>query len=195
MNIEVLIEKLPALLVYLIPGYIGITVFRLLMALKLNATTIWVNSAVLSFVSMAFLQWKFPQLLSIWNLCVVSILLCSIGGIVMAAICRHPKLDQVLRSKFGIGVFDSVIQDTIDYQNGSAAVITLKNDPGEYRGYVIAVSDATSVQQWISIANPCYFDHQGQLVWERPDQQGLTSKMVFPLNEIKSIVIVSETTH
>lgn len=191
MSIEVLIEQLPSILVYLIPGYIGITVFRLLMALKLNSTTVWVNSAVFSFISMAFLQWKCPKLTSIWSFCIASVLLCSVFSIAMAAICRHPKFGYTLRSKFGIGVFDSVIQDAIDYQNGSAAVITLKNDSGEYRGYVIAVSDAASVQQWISISNPCYFDAQGQLIWERPDQQGLTSKMVFPLSEIRSLVFVS----
>lgn len=193
MNIETMIEQIPAIMMYLVPGFVGITIYRLLMALRLNVTTIWVNSAVVSFICVSFLQWKFAQGWTTWSVCCVSILLCAMGGAVLALWLRHPKCSDVLRSKFGISAFDSVIQDAVDYQHGSVALIRLKNDPREYRGYVLAVSDAQSAQQWISIEDPCCFTEDDQVVWKTPTEDtASTYRMVLPLSEIRSIIFISD---
>lgn len=193
MSIDIVIEKIPAVMMYLVPGYVGLTIFRLLMTLRLNATTIWVNSAVLSFISVTVLRWGTSSDCTQWDICLASILLCAFCGAILAMLCRSPKFTGLLQGIFGIGVYDSVLQDAIDYQHGSAVVITLKNDTGEYRGYVSAVSDSLSSQQWISIESPCYFDASGQLLWENSQSsENYVCRMAFPLDEVRTITFVSK---
>lgn len=193
-----IIEQIPSIMIYVIPGFIGITAFRLLMDVRINTTTVWVNSAVWSLVSILLLRCTIVTNWTQWSLCLASILVCGICGIIVAMICRSQKCAEYLRLKFGIGVYDSVIHDAIDYEHGSVAVIVLKNNSGEYRGHVLAVSGTQSAQQWISIEDPCYFDADGQLVWESAavadGNENYLYRMAFPLNEIESIMFVSKTT-
>ena len=187
-TIQNLVNELPDVLLYIVPGFMAVCVFRLLTDKKINASFLWVESAALSYLALSLIN-CIADVMSIWfstwELCLLETLLCVIEVVIAARIYRSVWFKHLLKTKFNVSFIDGVLPNAVDWVNGSCAVLTLKN--GDiYTGSVVTVSNPTDEDQMICISNPLKGDSAGNLLWPSTEDDSLGQRMVFHWDDIQS---------
>lgn len=160
--------------------------------MKLNTTTLWIDSAVLSFLAVSLIQYRMGEDLPISNLCLASSIVCVVFGVIAAIIYRSHWFTNGMKRIFHVSLIDGVLQNAIDYQKGTSATIVLKDTREIYYGSVVSVSDPRDTDQWICISSPVRLTEGGELLWPKGGQAASHNhKMVFHLSDILTIDFVS----
>lgn len=160
--------------------------------MKLNTTTLWVDSAVFSFLAVSLVKYHTGEDIPMSNLCLASSVVCILFGIVAAFVYRSRWFTNLTQRVFRVSLIDGVLQNSIDYHNGTSATIVLKDTKEIYYGSVVSVSDPSEANQWICISSPVRLTADGEILWPKGGQKASRDhKMVFHLNDILTIDFVS----
>lgn len=190
-NVENIVQYLPEILLYIIPGFIFTAIFRFFVNMELNGLFLWVESAAISFASLSLLRMVTGEGVSVWLLCTIDIVLCILTALLAAKGYKSKRFETFCGKYFRISGRDSVLHASVDWRDGSTARIRLKNDTDIYEGYVLFISNPESPQQWICLDNPIRLNKNEERIWPVEGQSGSVGhRMTFPLGDIHSIDFV-----
>lgn len=191
--IDDLWNHIPELLLYVVPGFCGVCVFRRLTHQKVKEDLLWVESIGCSYLSCALIQWLFTaRSLHVEEngLCLWSTVLCMLVAVVLAKLFRWPKFRQMLQKQFSFSMLDGVLPNAIDWVNGSEVYLKLRNTGEIWCGAVDTVSKPDDAVQWICIIHPQKINDDFDRLW--PENEGGTdgNRMVFHLEDAEYIRFV-----
>lgn len=186
-------NNIPNLLLYVIPGFCGVCVFRKLTHQKVKEDLLWVESIGCSYLSCALIQWVAVScLMDIRNntLCLLSTGLCLIVSVLLAKLFRWPRFRSALRKQFSLSMLEGVFANAIDWVNGSEVYLKLRNTGEMWCGSADTVSKPTDPAQWICIMHPQKINEDFERLW--PENEGGTdgNRMVFRLEDVEYIRFV-----
>lgn len=134
-EINLVIENIPIILQYFIPGFLCLIVFKAITGVNISNTYTVIFSCVFSYILLSI-----SELIFIWikclepfetNIYVRSIISIVIGLIlsVIFGVCYHTKkLGKIMKSISGKTQYRKMWRDVIDLENGSNLKIYVKND-------------------------------------------------------------------
>lgn len=188
MSLSDLIDAIPDILRYVIPGYTTLLTMHLISNYKINKDSQWVISATISFITIAILE-SLATLRGVpwmpWGLIVVASL-CDIGiGLLYCWITLSEWWKDWAAEHLHIMNRAGTISYYVDWKHGSNVRIELKNSDKQIIGHIKTVGDNNG-DGMICISGPVIVSADGDIECNR-DGQG--SYMVIPIEELKLIEI------
>lgn len=181
-----LCDNIPVVLLYILPGFIGICVHRILTDRKINADLLWAESIGLSYVGLSFAKICFVEQTE-WGTFLLQTVICCLMAIAAAKIIRHPKFQVQLVKHFSITTREGVLNNAIDWVHGCEVFLTMKEGGDLWFGTVEMVSNPSEEPQLICISAPQRVDQYGERLWPEDINTTIQDKMVFHLEDVRNI--------
>lgn len=141
-EINKIIQNIPTILQYFVPGFIGIKIISRLISKKIENTYLFILSCVYSYV--------FISLIGLFNACVkwsildntlaisaIAIILCVIASCIISRVIKSPKIKKSILNIFHCTLNDDIWADILNYEVGSNLKVYLKDKDyfiiGQYR--------------------------------------------------------------
>ncbi len=163
-----IINNLPLILQYFIPGYVGIAFFMFVSGRNYSTNIQLIASCVLSYLLMgscgliahllAHVQflgtWQFQIVMSSFIAVLLALLICKL--------INSPAVTNFFISKFRVSPKSDVLETLLDKKEGTNLRIYFKDDPGysvygHYHG-----RDTSGDERWIYITGCIYFMNDGE---------------------------------
>jgi len=188
------VTKIPDLLIYFIPGYIAISVYRLFTSTKSNgANTLWI-SCVISYIVVAISGIVLPEELIknyAWkaiSACVFAI----IGSVIFSLLAQSKRVESVLLKVFHFSSTPTVLAGTITLGGyGSVAIVHIDGLPYYIKGAVAGYSNDPN-DPHMSLKYYAFYNletNEPTYICEDPDRC-----FVFDVRKVKHLEIWPTTT-
>lgn len=120
-NIQQIINIIPSILQYFVPGYIFLTLYNWIMSKTSADNQKMIGSCVISFISISIIKALNSYLLkwnkldtNIWIGAICSIFLCSIVSILFAKLFSCKKVDRFINEIFSVSLHKEILDSLID---------------------------------------------------------------------------------
>ena len=188
MTVQDYIELIPQILVYCIPGFIGVHVFRIAATGYKHYQHLLMASCAASYISIAVVRGLFIPL-DFWAEVIMSCLLCVVGGWILGRISQSRWLNEYLMDSFHLRLSTATISSSIDWTKANATLVYLKSTSNYYLGSVKTVGDDGG-DGWIAIACPAYYTSDGTQLWDCQDEKDAV--VVLNLDDIQAIRVIND---
>lgn len=189
-SIDLLVQNLPTIMLYIVPGFLSIMVFNFFTATKSDGLFLWVESAAISFVGLSVFQILTKGHCAEWVLCFGSCVVCVGFAIPAALVFRTEWFKDFCGKYFRITNASSVLSDAVNWQKGTTVLIRLKESKEIYAGQIRAMSQPGDCRQWISIDNPVQLNENYQMIWPADAVDTQYYRMAFHLEDIDFIQFI-----
>lgn len=166
-EIALIIDRVPVILQFFVPGYIGAFCFKYVTTRKYQSKAFVIASCVISYILMSvckFIAQLFPDgsLISEWPLqVIISSAVSAILGILLGWLVHATWFSNILSLLFGMSPMDDVLEDTLDAKGGVNVRVFFKSDKG-YSIYGHYKSrDVNKDDGWILITGYMKIDKNG----------------------------------
>lgn len=141
-DIDKIVQSIPAILQYFIPGFIGLKIISKLTAKKFENDYVFILSCVYSYVFISLIgllnAWiKSPILENALVVSAIAITLCIIVSCVFSLIIKSPKAKRSMLKIFHRTLNDDIWLDVLNYEVGANLKVYLKDKNyfiiGQYR--------------------------------------------------------------
>ena len=124
-NIEFILQNIPTVLQYWLPGYWAILLFSFCCSKKIDKKATLILSVVLSYLSMSVIQ-SVHQIDNIFVLSSISFALLTLISVIVAGIFSSKRFKKSLVTLFHKTPNDTIWRDIIDFKEGSNLKVYLK---------------------------------------------------------------------
>lgn len=192
MTVTEIIEVLPMILQYCVPGYLVLKFFQFLSSRKIHEHTI-VASCVISFLLLCVCEMIGEEVPAenwantVYGQVLLAVLIGAFFAMILALLLRCKPVEGVFVSLFGVSMDVDLMTNLLDGPDGANVVIHPKYADhyilGSYAG-----RDIKDGEQWIAIQYPQYFDKDGEKYYGFEDDP--EAKYVCRLSDIEYMEIV-----
>ena len=177
-------------MLYIVPGFLFVTVFNFFTATKVNGLFLWVESAAISFVSLSFLRMVSHGRCTEWTLATLSCFSCILTAVCTGLVFRSEWFKNVCGRFFRITRSNSVLSDAVNWRTGTVAVVRLKTTREIYSGRVRTISHQDDPEQWICLDSPSKYDENYKLLWPAHPETANKERIAFHLDDIDVIRLI-----
>ena len=181
------VDLLPQILLYFLPGYIGINAFRCAATGYRKYEHIVLTSCAASYVAVAVVRSRSVEL-TFWPEVVWTCGLCMLVGVIVGRVAQSKWVYDWLTKYLHLRLSPATISSSIDWTKANAALVYLKTTPNYYLGSVQTVGDDGG-DGWIAIGYPIYCAPDGTELWNCYSDENTV--VVLPLSDVQAIRIIN----
>ena len=187
-----ILDKIPEVLQYFIPGFVMLSLFTALSHKKIETTAKTIISCVISFVVTSGVQAYFAtnndEQVSGWIIVFWALIISTAIGLLGGFMVRCSWLEKILQKTLNISLSSNVLQDEIRVKQNQLVKLIIKNEKTCIIGHVSSF-DPHDPSGWISITNYCKKDIKSEdIVVDMRDDDAI---ICVSLNEVSSIDIIN----
>ena len=187
MNLQDYIELIPQILVYCIPGFIGVHVFRIAATGYKQYQHLLMASCAASYVSIAIIR-SICIPLGFWAEVIASCIVCVLGGWIFGRVAQSRWLNEFLMDNFHLRLSKATISSSINWTTTNVALVYLKSTSNYYLGSVKTVGDDGG-DGWIAISYPAYYTADHEEIWNSQDEDD--AFVVSPLSDVQAMRVIN----
>ncbi|MBC5688225.1 hypothetical protein H8S37_04685 [Mediterraneibacter sp. NSJ-55] len=184
-NIEVLINNIPSILQYIIPGYCLMFVFKHITNVKTDNNTTIILSCVISYITLSLLS-LFYISNNIYITSAIAILINVFIGFCIAMVAKCKIFNTFLLNHLHTNTYHDIWNDVLDYTHGSNMKIYLKG----YDYYILGhyrFNETNGNESWFAVSGYEKIDLKTDKILQIEDE---TSYFVFNLRDVDHIEII-----
>lgn len=182
-----MIENIPEILQYFIPGYLFIIIFRFLTNKKIEKSIVLIMSCVLSYVFLSLTK-SYCESTNIFIISAITVIIAVVCGLLFSLIYISKWFSWILVHVFHKTVHDDIWHDVFDFKNGSNLKVYFKDKDyyviGSYR-----ISEDNGNDSWFAISGYGKYDKETN----DPIENGFIGDnsviMTFKLSDVEHIEI------
>lgn len=181
---------MPDILRLIIPGFLCLKLFGGLTGKKFETATIWVWSAVISFVTVSIGETILSAMtitLAAWVECALFVSCAAAAGCAAAWVYQTKWFQNMIRHAFAVSVTDTALDQIIDWEHGSNAVVYLKSEDCMFLGHVFTVGTANDPN--ICLYAPIKYNLDGKELYSHEHDEDVF--LLIPHSDIKYMKIVN----
>ena len=166
-TIDKIIENLPNILQYFVPGYVGLFCFRFSAAKKYQWETQLISSCVISFLlislcNVAAQYFSCKWMSDVFWQVIISTCTAALSGFICALVVKSTWFDRISVRLFGISPHANVLESALDVHDGANIKIFFKDNVGFHVYGHYAGRDLDGSDQWLRITEPCLYMDNGE---------------------------------
>lgn len=182
-----LIDNIPKILQYFVPGYLSLIIFTLLCGRKISQSLTLILSCVLSYLILSFTS-LFVIDSNIFELSAICCGISIVGSVVFSLFYTSAAFAWILSHVFYKTVNEDIWHDVFDYKNGTNLKVYFKGKDyyviGQYRG-----NEDSGEESWFAISGYGKYD----IVTNDPIDDSLIDDtsviMTFRLSDVEHIEV------
>lgn len=186
-NFSLIIQNIPFILQYFLPGYWGVMLFSFLNSKKINDKMVVMLSCLFSYFSITVIS-LFYQIDNVLMLSGVSFIVLTILSILISLVYASKLCTNLLVKLFHKTQYNDIWHDILDYDKGSNLKIYLKNDNVGFIGHFI-VHEEKENDSWFAISAPIKFDVETDSIIDDENKNDENYIVTFRLSDVKHIEI------
>jgi hypothetical protein len=197
-NIIEIIENIPQVLQYFVPGFICVQIFCNLCSKKCSATNITIFSCAISFTFISLVNWISLYYLdepNIWLSVGFSIILSTVAGLGVTKLYRSEKFSKFLEKNFSKSQHNDVWLNLLEYTEGIMSIKIIPRDENYYYiGSFVSVGEEDK-DSWIIISSYGKFDIETNDIDKVVDKRGDKDMLLcIRVDNIKEMEVLKSTT-
>ena len=141
-----MIENIPEILQFFVPGFLFLSIYSFIRAMKIQECHLTLYSVVISYIIVVMIHLIFRSIIG-WEFLLVSILIGILFGTIFAKLLDLPCFAKVMRH-LGRTANTNIWKDVIDFDLGTTVAITMKESKMQIFG-TIDMIDETDGDPWV----------------------------------------------
>lgn len=180
-----ILEQLPYILEYFIPGFIFIRIFQILSSRKTSDYQM-ILSVVISYILKAVCsighEYIYSDVIFSWSWRVVILsVLAVVSSVVLVVITEWKRVNDLILKVNHKSIHDDIWHDVVDYKNGTTLRVVC-ND-ATYTGVLVGHEEKGN-ESWFVLED--YIVKEGDITYKSSDMQ-CSSRLALNLNDVKRV--------
>lgn len=176
-----IVGALPALLQYIFPGFVGMSIYTKITGTKQDNSTLWVMSGVLSYISVVIVANYVDPNANALGAGLLCILFNVAGAIVLGYLRNTVWVRDYCAEHLHVTTANGTISQFVDWEEGSNVAVYLKGDDQHFFvGHVRTVGDGSGDGR-LCIYQPRRYAPDGELLYSH---EGEDVYMIFSLSDV-----------
>ena len=182
-----LIQNIPSVLQYFLPGYWAIVLFNFLILKKINKKTVFILCCLLSYLSITIIS-LFYQSENVLIISGLSFALLTIMSVLASIIYSSKWFKKILVKLFHKTPHSDIWRDVLDLDNGSNLKIYFKNNDTGIIGHHV-VHEENGDNSWFAVSAPIKFSAKNDTITNDDNQNNEDYVITFRLSDVERIEI------